>query len=1545
MSASLTLLKNAADVYCPVKSGYRHVLLAGTCIVGLLTDEKAAEFVTLTSCLHVQDVKGCVIVPGIIDMHVHMTGGGGEAGPASRCPEARLSDFLDAGITTAVGVYTDTTTRSQEHLVAKCRGLTARGMTCYHWCGGYAGPCPTATGSIQRDMCLIDSCMGVGNLANVASQARLGGMLSGKFGLVYCHMGAAKQGLQPLMDAVAMSDGAELISHVEQMRLSRHENIQATRHSTGSLHSGIRRFWLLAGLCKQGRLLSYEVADLGAIFRFLVTMVKVDVWELSEVLQFMTANPARVLQLPHKGQIAAGKDADLLLLDQDSLELKSVMLRGCLCARQNGFERGVPLRNFPRLSDARISSYNEWVCGQPSSPPRVGFAHDIDMEMHQVQADIDRMQTQLELFVNSSAVGSEYSQLHAIEAGHLASPRTTHTHHITAPQNQLALQPFLFVGVLSVAGNAGRRTALRETWMATAPSSVVVRFVLYEKERDIDVQRESDQFQDIIFVQGGTTTDYRSIVYKTFAFIQWVTMNAEPKFVLKTDDDAYVSCAALVEVLQGLCHHPNCLNERLYFGQEKRHGVVITEEDSKWSNLEYFQLTGLKEYVPYMLGGGYAFSFDVAQTLHKMNSISPLKLMPNEDATFGFWVMGLQLRHVAHPKVRAAAGGCCFYMLPEEDATGPSRHVQIRTMQDVCSGWLILHKVETEGQMAYLHHRLNQCPHENMLLEKARQTGKQAGRPAAPTAPHKVMPLQVAMVTDSRTLHHYWSHTDVSPWSADGSLMLSQRADVSGVQDLLEGTRTRLHQDIGFTNFTTGSSLSTEMTGWNWTHLTTSSAWNLQLGSRLQWLGPSNRLIIFNDHNCHQPVVDIARRLLMSQDVQEAFEANSIAAEKRYMRSVHAEASHSKAGSHADPAAQTREQPEDLCSVVFDIVTRQRLHVVPCAIYTVSPDGKQALSFDFGRSEVVQAGSGYSHMHSTISPSKLSRQPKDNGLWLIDIDTKNAKLLISIHELSQQLYRGAFSWSRDPATGLAYNTTTGEYWSNPQHCFGHISAAVFNAEGSSIAFKYHASLCSPTLFHSNHTYIMTMDTSGSNLWRVPLVSGHPAGMDYGSNGNLIISENSTTYLVTVGKTVQKLNKPSSIAQTEAGPCKFHPHNNRYVVCDSIESPRKLYVWDLEGGTAFTVGTLVEANWPSPETGRSSLQAHFTPDGQYISFDSSHIWETGIQTYIAGLQHLPIPHPDPYQSTTGNVEAALIPLATASVSTSLPEHANTPMEVLHDVAPPVDEHSPNSRQSKAQLNIPNVPQFNQFESTSGQQVGRNVYIMLTPHDGSAIDSFLSRIADPSEWEVYVLQAPMTSEGKFGTDGFNVIKQWQGEVNQLVMLPQAAGISETNITVAASGSSVYDVSMADLAHVLLPHLETVQQPRFAQRTPEWLQKQRSSWLELQVQQAYCTLTPAACEAKPLKLIADLIVDRGSTQDVQTMDFPAWLGNNTAPSDNVIVQMDLGEGREFEMLQSLLLSDRLTLIDHLLVQWHYQAKNWHLALLWEYLLAIVGVKVTVM
>ena len=57
---------------------------------------------------------------------------------------------------------------------------------------------------------------------------------------------------------------------------------------------------------------------------------------------------------------------------------------------------------------------------------------------------------------------------------------------------------------------------------------------------------------DMILVDGGTGTDYRSIVYKTFALVQWVVANRQPKFILKTDDDAYVHTANLVDALRAV---------------------------------------------------------------------------------------------------------------------------------------------------------------------------------------------------------------------------------------------------------------------------------------------------------------------------------------------------------------------------------------------------------------------------------------------------------------------------------------------------------------------------------------------------------------------------------------------------------------------------------------------------------------------------------------------------------------------------------------------------------------------------------------------------------------------------------------------------------------------------------------------------------------------------------------------------------------------------------------------------------------------------------
>ena len=50
--------------------------------------------------------------------------------------------------------------------------------------------------------------------------------------------------------------------------------------------------------------------------------------DLEKALNVVTSNPARILCLSQKGNIAEGRDADLVLADQDTLEIDTVFARG-----------------------------------------------------------------------------------------------------------------------------------------------------------------------------------------------------------------------------------------------------------------------------------------------------------------------------------------------------------------------------------------------------------------------------------------------------------------------------------------------------------------------------------------------------------------------------------------------------------------------------------------------------------------------------------------------------------------------------------------------------------------------------------------------------------------------------------------------------------------------------------------------------------------------------------------------------------------------------------------------------------------------------------------------------------------------------------------------------------------------------------------------------------------------------------------------------------------------------------------------------------------
>ena len=361
----LLRLRNA-EVYAPRALGRCQLLLGGGRILWLAPGDDAFE---LPQALRAQcrtlDLGGERLIPGLIDGHVHVTGGGGEAGFSTRVPPVPLSRFTTAGVTTVIGLLgTDDTARGPRELLATLHSLREQGLNAWGYAGGYHVPPVTLTGELRTDLVFIEALLGVGELAisdhrssqptldellRVAADAHVAGLMTGKAGIVHLHLGDGPRGLEPVRRALAGSELPPRVfnpTHVNRRRALFAEAVELAR---GGCHIDVTAFpvhegedaysaaeslqrYLASGAPPEhfsissdaggclpcfdsfGRVSSMEVGSAGALLATLRELGERGV-ALEQALPALTANPARLLRLGGKGRIAAGLDADLVALD------------------------------------------------------------------------------------------------------------------------------------------------------------------------------------------------------------------------------------------------------------------------------------------------------------------------------------------------------------------------------------------------------------------------------------------------------------------------------------------------------------------------------------------------------------------------------------------------------------------------------------------------------------------------------------------------------------------------------------------------------------------------------------------------------------------------------------------------------------------------------------------------------------------------------------------------------------------------------------------------------------------------------------------------------------------------------------------------------------------------------------------------------------------------------------------------------------------------------------------------------------------------------
>jgi beta-aspartyl-dipeptidase (metallo-type) len=369
-----TLLKGG-QVFDPEDRGAADVLIVGREIAVVGADLPQPRGI---GDGEVVDASGRILLPGLIDPHLHVMGASGLGGPLTRSTDLQIENITAAGVTTVASpLGADSLSRTVPCLLARAAALECEGISAYCYTGGWGNPVPTVSGNPQADVAYVDRILGVKvavsepmaptytveELCRLAHAAWTGGRLAGKRAVLHAHAGDLPDGLLPVREVqrrtgipadtlmvthvnrnpnlwrqameFAKAGGSIDLTTMQRPETQHRHAIPAARAIREALAAGVpaARMTLSTDsgvpypkLDASGNAVGLYMAGPDAILAALRELVEAG-FSWGAAAAFATAHTAAVLGLLRKGRLAQGTDADILILEADG-RVDRVFARG-----------------------------------------------------------------------------------------------------------------------------------------------------------------------------------------------------------------------------------------------------------------------------------------------------------------------------------------------------------------------------------------------------------------------------------------------------------------------------------------------------------------------------------------------------------------------------------------------------------------------------------------------------------------------------------------------------------------------------------------------------------------------------------------------------------------------------------------------------------------------------------------------------------------------------------------------------------------------------------------------------------------------------------------------------------------------------------------------------------------------------------------------------------------------------------------------------------------------------------------------------------------